>query len=324
MKMDKKNILSFGIAGVIGLLILTYVIGNVETKALTDDSRAVLPGQFIELSQGYVNFDTQGPQNGQPVLLIPGISLPRVVWQQTAGALAEAGYWVIDYDIFGRGFSDRPNVDYGPDLYNRQIHDLLTAFNITAPVHVVGLAYGGLLAVKYSEANPESVASLTLIAPDGLGTEIPLYARMLKIPGIGKLLGAYIFGAFGERLLDKRLQRYTDAGASMEAIIGGLKASMQFKGFMRALVSSIIYTPLETAEEAFQTVDKQGTKTLIIWGKNDPITPLSISEKITAAMPHAQLQVFDAGHLPHHETPDTVNQAIVAFLASTRNSEKTE
>jgi pimeloyl-ACP methyl ester carboxylesterase len=41
-------------------------------------------------------------------------------------------------------------------------------------------------------------------------------------------------------------------------------------------------------------------------------------------MPHAQLQVFDAGHLPHHETPDAVNHAIVAFLASSRNSEKTE
>ena len=55
------------------------------------------------------------------VVLVHGFSVPYYIWDSTTTALAAAGYRVVRYDEYGRGLSDRPNVDYTADLYDRQL-----------------------------------------------------------------------------------------------------------------------------------------------------------------------------------------------------------
>jgi pimeloyl-ACP methyl ester carboxylesterase len=47
-------------------------------------------------------------------------------------ALANAGYRVLRYDQYGRGLSDRPNIEYTADVYDRQLGELLDALHIGA------------------------------------------------------------------------------------------------------------------------------------------------------------------------------------------------
>ena len=111
-------------------LSIALLASDREPLAMDDRARRQLPGHFVALSDGYTNYEIVGPERGPVVLLIPGISIPRGVFGRTIAPLAEAGYRVVTFDLYGRGFSDRPRVRYDAALFNRQIDDLLGALRI--------------------------------------------------------------------------------------------------------------------------------------------------------------------------------------------------
>src|SRR4029453_5740848 len=72
---------------------------------------------------------------------------------------------VARYDYYGRGFSDRPNVRYTADLFDRQMLQLLDSLGWTGPVDIVGLSMGGPVTAEFTGRHPERVRSLTLADP---------------------------------------------------------------------------------------------------------------------------------------------------------------
>ena len=64
------------------------------------------------------------------VVLIHGGTIPSFVWDKQVKPLTQAGFQVLRYDQFGRGYSDRPSVDYDRAFYQKQLGDLLAALDI--------------------------------------------------------------------------------------------------------------------------------------------------------------------------------------------------
>ena len=60
---------------------------------------------------------------------VHGFSVPYYLWDPVVTALTGAGFQTLRYDLFGRGFSDRPNVSYNADLYDHQLTDLLNGLH---------------------------------------------------------------------------------------------------------------------------------------------------------------------------------------------------
>ncbi len=55
--------------------------------------------------------------------------------------------------------------------------------------------------------------------------------------------------------------------------------------------------------------------TLIVWGRQDKVIPLSIGEKLNQAIPDSRLVIIEqAGHVPQEEKPEETIAAIVKFL----------
>jgi 4,5:9,10-diseco-3-hydroxy-5,9,17-trioxoandrosta-1(10),2-diene-4-oate hydrolase len=55
--------------------------------------------------------------------------------------------------------------------------------------------------------------------------------------------------------------------------------------------------------------------TLIVWGREDPIVPLSAGAAYQAAIPGSRLVVLDrCGHHPHIEHPEAFVQHVQEFL----------
>ena len=75
----------------------------------------------MQLSQGYVHYELGGPVGGEKVVLVHGLSVPYYIWDPTFDALTEAGFRVLRYDLYGRGFSDRPKLRYDADLFDEQL-----------------------------------------------------------------------------------------------------------------------------------------------------------------------------------------------------------
>src|SRR3954471_8601554 len=93
-----------------------WIARNPETRALDGAARREAPGKFVRLSDGVTHYQIDGPENGRVVVLAHGFSVPYYIWDSTAAALAGAGYRVIRYDTYGRGWSDRPDVVYNDKL----------------------------------------------------------------------------------------------------------------------------------------------------------------------------------------------------------------
>ncbi len=176
---------------------------NGETLQLDDDLRKTIPGTFVKLPDGMTWYELAGPADGQPVVFLNGYSVPHYLWDHTFQPLADAGFRVLRFDHFGRGWSDRPNVTYGPDLFDRQIVHLLHALNIQTPVSLVGSSMGGLVAAIFADRHPELVNKLVLIDPAGMMPEPTYPQSLLMVPIVGEL----ILHLTGDRTLPAGMDR---------------------------------------------------------------------------------------------------------------------
>jgi pimeloyl-ACP methyl ester carboxylesterase len=306
-------------SSVLALLVLVLsaaiLAGDREPLTLNERERSRLPGRFVALSHGVTNYEIMGPVTGPAVLLVPGISIPRRVFARTLAPLAEAGYRVIAFDLYGRGFSDRPRVRYDAALFNRQIDDLLAALHIDGPVNLVGVASGALQSLLYAEYRPKRVESLVLICPDGVDAPKTGFVAMLRRPIVGELTGRLVMNTVGQQRWEERLQNYSADSRLVDDVIREFRAQLEYKGFWRALTSSIASLPISQSSDLFRRIDRQGPRTLIVWGTNDAIIPVHLGHEVRRLMPKATYIEIPAGHLPQYERPDLTNAAILQFLS---------
>src|SRR3972149_9257308 len=139
-------------------------------------------GSFIQLSDGVTHYELGGPQNGQPVVLVHGFSVPYFIFDPTFEALTKAGFRVLRYDLFGRGWSDRPRAKYNISLFVKQLKDLLDALQFQQ-VNLIGLSMGGPIAASFTARYPERVDKLALIDPAGARPiDLSVLLKATKLP----------------------------------------------------------------------------------------------------------------------------------------------
>jgi len=301
----------FVLAIIILLLLIPYWIFDEEIKTLDDNIRRGLPGQFIKLSDGYVHYELSGPDDGPVAVLIHGISTPYFVWDDTRPSLIKAGFKVLRYDLYGRGFSDRPDVTYNEELFDRQLLELLSALKISKPVDLVGASMGGAIAVIFAARHQENVRKLVLIAPAGYPVKVPVAGRIGRLP----VVGDYMMYAFGNPIMSGLIKNNFFKADKLSAFSDNFRQQTQYAGFKRALQSTLRNFNLDDQKTAFEAVGKQGRQVMLIWGREDKIVPFSNNEMVRAAIRDVEFHALDAaGHTLHYEAPERVNPLMVDFM----------
>jgi pimeloyl-ACP methyl ester carboxylesterase len=245
------------------------------------------------------------------VVLVHGFSVPYFVWDPTFDALVQAGFHVLRYDLYGRGYSDRPAVTYDYDLFDRQLVELLDALDIETPVDVVGLSMGGAVSVTFTDRHPERVRRLALISPVGLPIDNPL-KKIVEVPIVGEL----IFGFGGGQLLISTMGDDVAGNLDLTDYIRRYKETMQYQGFLRALLSTMRAGVITNARGAFAGVGRQDTPVLLIWGTLDQTVPYGQSDEVRRLVPQAEFHPIEgAGHISHYEKAEIVNPLLVEFFS---------
>ncbi|KAI0894753.1 alpha/beta-hydrolase [Annulohypoxylon nitens] len=127
-------------------------------------------GRDVITPYGSIRAYEWGPEEGERVLLVHGISTPAVALGDLAHEFANKGYRVMLFDLFGRGYSDAPkDLDYDARLYVTQILLVIASSKLPWTMfHLVGYSLGGGLSVSFTRYFPHLVSSLTLVASGGL------------------------------------------------------------------------------------------------------------------------------------------------------------
>lgn len=293
-----------------------------ETEDLTDAVRSQAGGSFISLADGVCHYELFSPSpagkglgNRPTIVLIHGFSVPYFIWDPTFDFLTQSGLRVLRYDLFGRGYSDRPHTRYDIDLYVRQLGGLLDALGPREPVTLAGLSLGGAIAVNFMERHPERVDKLILIDPAGAGAiRLAPLLDLVKLP----ILPELILGLAGDEGLLKSIAKDVYDPKLVDKFIDRYRPQMKIKGFKRALLSTVRCGMLGDFSEAFRRAGTQNKPTLLFWGRDDTTVPFEHSDIVRACIPQVEFHVIaGAGHIPHYEKPQEVNPILLEFLFQT-------
>ncbi|MBK6457326.1 MAG: alpha/beta hydrolase [Gemmatimonadetes bacterium] len=287
-----------------------WVVKNPEQVLLDDATRAGAPGRFVRLSDGATHYEVAGPDTGRVVVLVHGFSVPMYIWDSTFMALSAAGYRTVRYDVFGRGWSDRPDGAYDGPMFDRQLDELLDSLHVTGPVDLMGLSYGGFVTGHYTAGHRERVRTLTLVDP--VATSSPM-ASIITTP----LLGTWLWQV-------TRVPGMADNQASdflhpqdFPGWADRYRPQMRFKGFGRALLRSAVTASSTNFDSLYAGVARTGVPVLLIWGRQDQTVTFDKSEVVRRAIPSLVFFPVDsAGHLPHLEQTAMVNARLFDFLAA--------
>jgi pimeloyl-ACP methyl ester carboxylesterase len=242
-------------------------------------------------------------------VLAAGATVPYYIWDPTFNALVDAGFRVLRYDYYGRGFSDRPDIPFTQDLYVRQLHELLDAVHITQPFDLAGLSFGGAVITSMAARYPDRVRSLIYMdpafrTPDSLTSlESMPWAWNIKTAILDERQWAD--GQLGDFLHPERFPDWP----------GRYRVQLRYRGFRRARLSDLRSNTDTDQRDELQAVGRHRRPVLVVWGKQDPNVPFELSASLMSVMPSARLLAVDqSGHLPQWEQPAIVQPAVLSFL----------
>ena len=243
-----------------------------------DVFRDKAPGRFAKLSQGVTHYQWLGRARGPVVVCVHGLTTPSPVWYAIAEGLADLGYRVLVYDLYGRGFSDAPRGAQTGDFFARQLSDLLDHQELSEDVTLMGYSMGGSIATHFTAQHPNRVRRLILLASGGAWLrEDKLTEACRKVPFVGDWLHAVVAVRRDRRALRSRLGQTFDIRGIVELQL----AEYESKGFLRSVLSSRRHMLADMQEEAHRTIGRDGVPVVGIWAEKDEVIPLKSLGMIT-------------------------------------------
>ena len=229
---------------------------------------------------------------GKPLVMVHGFAADSFGWMALERELP-SDLPLIRIDLPNHGRSPRAVIRDFPEL----LRSVRVAFDrlVDGEAHLLAHSLGGAVALALADVRPRSVASLTLIAPVGLGPEIDGAA----LNGIARASRAESLAPWLKRLTA------TPDGVSWEFVRAAMLARSDPE--MRAAQIDMADALFPDGVQSFDlrpALSRVTAPTSIIWGRSDHIVPW---RHALAARGEMALHLLpEVGHIPHVECPDTL------------------
>lgn len=279
-----------------------------------------------------IEYETRGPEDGPPLLLVNGLGTQLISWTETLlNGLVKGGFRVIVYDSRDSGLStgfddfgpaDIPaafkaarakepvNAPYNLDDMADDAAGLLDALGIPA-AHIVGSSNGGAIAQIFAYRHKAKTLSLaSIMATSGRrGLPRPTEAATAWLSKPRKA------EASREEFIDEALDTASINGspgfprdeAAIRARAGALyDRAYRPGGHGRQLLASIA-----SADSRVPHLSEISAPTMVIHGADDPLVPVGCGEDVKNTIAGAQMVVIPG---MAHDYPDGAVPAVVAAI----------
>ena len=281
-------------------------------KPMTDVTRGGASGQFVELSQGVTHFEWLGPPEGPIAVCIHGLTTPSFAWRAITKGLVAMGYRTLTYDLYGRGYSDRPSGAQDRHFFLGQLEELLENQNVTEPVTVIGYSMGGSIATCFAAAFPDKVTRLILLAPAGMGlTSRGLMSFIIQTPILGDWLMMALFPSMFHRAVKAEQHR----PSSVPDVYDMQREQTAYKGYVAAILASRRGILADVLRDEHLSISAAGLPVFAIWAADDQVIPASAIGCLAEWNRDARHAVIaGAGHgLPYTHAPQVIEE-MTAYL----------
>ena len=273
-----------------------------------EEERIKAPGEFAETPGGVTHFRWFGPAGGPTVVCVHGLTTPSYGYEGLAQELADAGYRVLTYDLYGRGYSDTVYADHTVDLYLQQLDELLDDQQVSDPFILTGYSMGGMLTAAYTARSPEKVSHWVMLGAGGVAR------AELGIPGF-VARSPYLLNWMNIVLGGRDLRKYIMAEDGNDVVRERQLATTRQRGFWPAVGSCMRHVIAYDFAEAHKTIAKNGTPVLGFWAAQDQVIPLKAKDVLAEWNPSAkQIVLEDANHGLTYAKPKEIASSILDFI----------
>lgn len=250
------------------------------------DTRGVYPA-FRWLERG----------EGEPVVLLHGLMGRMDHWEQTLEALGGVCRPIaLSLPILEEDMPEASIEEVG-----RYVVRFLDVLDIPRAV-VGGNSLGGHVALEVALSHRERVSGLVLTGSSGL------FERTFTRGVPHRPSEAYVRQKMEEIFFDPRLVT-PEWVESVRRTVTTPASALRVLRFARAAKRHNI-------ESRLPGIDAPA---LLVWGRDDRITPPEVAERFQALLPHSRLTFLSrCGHAPMLERPDAFNEAVAGWLLETR------
>jgi len=238
------------------------------------------------------------------LVMLHGFTADSQSWAPLEKSLG-AALGLIRIDLPGHGTSPRRPVRNFADLARMVVEAFDDATRDTGPVHLLGHSLGGAVATAIADIRGPRIASLTLIAPAGLGPEIDAAA----LNGIVRARSAESLGPWLRRLTA------TPQGISDDFARAAMK--LRTDPALRACQADMACALFPDGVQAFDlraALSRLDLPVQILWGRQDHILPFRQAHSADGDFGVHLLS--GAGHVPQLECPDRVARLIARLIAA--------
>lgn len=261
----------------------------------------------IDVGDFRIAFERRG--TGPPLVLLHGALADSRSWRRQLDALSDE-FTVVAWDAPGCGRSSDP-----PEIFELSDYaDVLAAFldevGVERP-HVLGLSFGGGLALEFYRRYPTTPRTLVLAsAYAGWAGSLPPEAveeRRRKGMQQSELSPEQVVRIWIPTLLSE--------SASVEVIAETAAIMSDFHpAGMRAMLHAFAEAD---CRDVLPTID---VPTLLLYGDADQRSPLNVARDLHAEIPTSELVVMPGvGHVGNVEAPETFNNEVRSFLRSNQS-----
>lgn len=267
-----------------------------------------------------------------PLLLVHGFGASIAHWRRNIPTLAQT-HTVYSIDLIGFGGSDKPaGFQYTMEVWAQLILDFLDEV-VQRPTVLLGNSVGSLACViAAAESSQSLVRALVLFnCAGGMNNKaivddwrIKLFLPLLWLIDFllkQRGIASYLFDRARQRenLRNVLLSVYGNKEFVDEDLVEIIRRPALDEGALDAFVSIITGPP---GPNPVQLMPKINLPVLLLWGDQDPFTPIDgpvgkYFSSLPARLPTVNLFLLEGvGHCPHDDRPDLVHEKLLPWLAN--------
>lgn len=225
------------------------------------------------------------------LVFLHGWGVDSKLWFGLIPELINKNYSLYFLDLPGFGQSQVPESTYDVDDYKKIVYEFVKKMELKN-VNLVGHSFGGRIAIKLAAENPDFLEKIILVDTAGIVTT----SKIKKITAlIAKTISPIFRPAFMQPLRKKLYLLFGSEYLENEKL--------------SKIFSKVV------SENLTRLLTRIKKPALIIWGKNDQVTPLYYGELMNKLIPKSKLIVFEnAGHFSFLDKPEEFSKELIEFI----------
>jgi pimeloyl-ACP methyl ester carboxylesterase len=306
----------------IGVLLLFFSTPEVPAATLLA-KYGQSPSQFLKLPSGtvahYRDYRPAAVNKDAPVLvLLHGSNASLHTWEPWAQRL-QSTIRVVSVDLPGHGLTGATvEGDYSIEGMVAFVDAFTRTLGIDRPFALAGNSMGGHVAWRFALAHPDRISKLVLVDAAGV-----------IVPGVD-MTPPMAFRLARSQLAQPILRHF----APRSLFAGSLETAFYNKSLVTPEMIDRYWelnrrpgTPAATfarfrlpgySPAMMDRLHEITVPTLVLWGQEDALIPVSFSGVYAEKMPHARVIIYEhCGHIPMEEVADRSAADVRAFIENT-------